>query len=340
MDPVRIGVLGCADIARRRMLPAMRDCADVELVAVASRHAATAAATAADFHCRPVTGYPALLEIPDVDAVYVPLPAALHAPWVSAALQAGKHVLAEKPLTTDLAATRRLAALAADGGLALMENVMFVHHSRHERVRALVADGAIGAPRTFQATFAVPRLPESDIRYDPALGGGALWDTGVYPVRAAVHFLGEGLRVEGAVLAGDAGGRVDTAGTALLSTPDGVTAQLAFGLDHSYRSCYEIWGSAGRIVVDRAFTPPAGHPARIVLERRTGTEEITLAPEDQVHRTLVAFALAVRTGAPLPPASLHQAALLEELRRSAADGKNPGRHPARTMLTQVDSSLT
>ncbi|MGW0792287.1 Gfo/Idh/MocA family protein [Streptomyces sp. NPDC002911] len=321
METVRIGVLGCAAIARRRMLPAIRACPGVDLVAVASRDGAKAKRTAAEFGCRAVTGYEPLLARTDIDAVYVPLPAALHAQWVGAALREGKHVLAEKPLTTDPEHTLALALLAGSSGLALMENVMFVHHPQHEAVRALVTDGAIGQPRAFRAAFTVPRLPDDDIRHDPALGGGALFDTGVYPVRAALHLLGGALEVAGAVLVrGGPGKAVDIAGTALLHTPEGVGAQLTFGLDHAYRSGYEICGSEGVLTVDRAFTPPAGAPPQIRLERGGGVEEIHLPPDDQVLRTVAAFAQAVRTGAAPEPAVLSQAALLHEIRRRAPLG--------------------
>ncbi|MFF3018291.1 Gfo/Idh/MocA family protein [Streptomyces sp. NPDC057939] len=318
MDPVRIGVIGCADIARRRMLPALRAASGIELVAVAARDAARARETADEAGCEAVTGYGALLARPDIDAVYVPLPAALHAEWVEAALRAGKHVLAEKPLTTDLAETRRLLDLAGSAALVLRENVMFVHHSQHAAVRSLVHGGAIGELRAFRAEFTIPRLPDTDIRYDAALGGGALWDTGVYPVRAALHFLGDRLEAEGAVLvAGVPSRSVDTAGTALLRTPEGVTAQLSFGLDHGYRSAYEITGSRGRLTVERAFTPPAAHPPTIRLERPTGVEEIGLAPDDQVLRSVAAFVTDIRVGARPEPVLLRQAELLDAIKRSA-----------------------
>ncbi|KUL31165.1 Gfo/Idh/MocA family protein [Streptomyces regalis] len=318
MDPVRIGVLGCADIAQRRMLPAMASDPKVELVAVASRDAAKARATADGFGCQAVHGYAELLAREDIDAVYVPLPAALHAQWVEAALNSGKHVLAEKPLTTEQAVTERLVGQAAAARLALVENVMFVHHPQHAAVRRLLADGAIGELRVLHAAFAIPRLPDDDIRHDPVLGGGALWDTGVYPVRAALYFLGEELRVEGASLARSAGRAVDTAGTALLSTPQGVAAQLSFGLDHGYRSVYELWGSEGRITVERAFTPAADHAPCIRVERGTGTEEIRLPPADQVAHAVRAFADFVRVGAAPDQASLHQAALLHAVRQHAS----------------------
>ncbi|MER5494704.1 Gfo/Idh/MocA family oxidoreductase [Streptomyces sp. NPDC002490] len=322
MRTVRIGVLGCADIARRRMLPAMAAEPGITVAAVASRDTDRARELAGRFGARPVTGYAELLGQDDVDAVYVPLPAALHARWTEAALRAGKHVLAEKPLTTSLAESRRLVALAQDSGLALMENVMFVHHSQHDVVRGLVSDGTIGEPRAFHAAFTVPRLPDDDIRYDHELGGGALWDTGVYPLRAALHVLGEDLEVLGATLVEGPGRSVDTAGAALLRTPEGVGVQLTFGLDHGYRSAYEIWGSRGRITVERAFTPPADHQPLIRVECPGGVEEISLHPEDQVAATLRAFAAAVHDGAVPDPVCLRQAELLHELRERALPGRS------------------
>ncbi|MCX4469514.1 Gfo/Idh/MocA family oxidoreductase [Micromonospora sp. NBC_01655] len=323
MEPLRIGVLGCADIARRRMLPAIARVPDTEVVAVASRDPERAARTAREFDCRPVTGYPELLARPDVDAVYVPLPAALHAEWVEAALRAGKHVLAEKPVTTDPDRTAALVELARSRELILMENVMFVHHAQHAVVARLLREGVIGELRAFEATFTIPALPDDDIRYRPELGGGALSDVGVYPVRAALHVLGPELAVVGAVLTTGAERLVDTSGAALLRTPDGVTASLLFGLEHAYRSRYELIGATGRIVLDRAFTPPADHHPVVRVERFDGVREIRLEPDDQVRNTVAAFASAVRAGAGSgDPAgvgdSLRLARLLHDVRERAA----------------------
>ncbi|MET7985080.1 Gfo/Idh/MocA family oxidoreductase [Streptomyces sp. NPDC005281] len=316
--PVRIGVLGCADIAVRRMLPAFTAAPGLELAAVASRDPAKAERVGRRFGCRPVQGYAELIGADDVQAVYVPLPAALHAHWVEAALDAGKHVLAEKPLTTDPESTERLLDLAAKRGVALMENVMFVHHPRHEAVRRLVAEGRIGELRSFRAEFAIPPLADDDIRYSAELGGGALADVGLYPLRAALHFLGHGLDVVGARLTRGAGRQVETAGAALLATPGGVTAQLTFGMEHAYASRYELWGSEGRITVDRAFTPPADLVPVIGLHRGGRAEEIRLEPADQVAATVAAFADAVREGSAPRADTLRQAVLLDDVRRSSA----------------------
>ncbi|MDT0453980.1 Gfo/Idh/MocA family protein [Streptomyces hesseae] len=315
--PLRIGVLGCADIARRRMLPAFAAHPGTEPVAVASRDRARAAALAEEYGCRAVHGYAELLADDAVDAVYVPLPPALHEEWTETALRAGKHVLAEKPLTLDPVRTAALAALARERGLALMENVMFVHHPQHTAVRELVAKGAIGEPRAFHAVFTLPRRQAGDIRLRPELGGGALWDAGVYPVRAALHLLGPELRVVGATVSRGPGDAVDTAGAALARTPGGVGVQLSFGLDHAYRNFYEIWGTEGTITVDRAFTPPAGHRPVLRLTGPAGSGTVDLAPADQVAATVGAFVAAVRAGASLDADALRQAQLLEEIRHLA-----------------------
>lgn len=316
--PVRIGVIGCADIAVRRMLPGFQAAQDTEIAAVASRSQEKAERVAARFGGRPVRGYAELLDLDEVDAVYVPLPAALHHRWVEAALRAGKHVLAEKPLTTDATRTGQLLDLARERGLALMENVMFVHHPRHEAVRRLVADGAIGELRALHAAFTIPALADTDIRYRPELGGGALADVGLYPLRAALHFLGPGLEVVGAQLTRGRGRQVETSGAVLLRTREGSTAQLTFGIEHAYLSRYELCGSAGRITVDRAFTPPADFVPVIGVHRGTDHEEIRQAPHDQVAATIAAFVAAVRAGAAPAEDTLRQARLLDDVRARAA----------------------
>ncbi|WP_121715868.1 Gfo/Idh/MocA family oxidoreductase [Streptomyces sp. E5N91] len=316
--PVGIGVIGCADIAVRRMLPAFATGPETEVVAVASRTLGKAERVAERFGCRAVQGYAALLELEKVQAVYIPLPAALHAEWVEAALRAGKHVLAEKPLTPDPLRTEQLLKLARDRGLALMENVMFVHHPRHEAVRRLVDEGAIGELRGLQSAFTIPAPADDDIRYAPELGGGALPDVGVYPLRAALHFLGPGLEVVGAHLASGPGRHVETSGAALLRTPAGVTAQVIFGMEHTYRSTYELWGSEGRLTVERAFTPSADFIPVINLHRGTSTEEIRLEPSDQVAATVDAFVAAVRAGSAPGEDVLRQAVLIDDVRRRSA----------------------
>lgn len=318
MAPVRVGVMGCASIARRRILPALMAAPQATVAAIASRDFGKALAFTQRFGGRPVHGYGALLDLDDVEAVYVPLPAALHAPWVEAALLAGKHVLAEKPLTTDAATTRELMALAAARGLVLRENVMFVHHHQHVEVERLLRAGAVGEVRSFHAAFAVPELPPGDIRYQPDMGGGALLDVGLYPVRGALRFLPGELKVAEAVLTTSAKHRVDIGGSAHLRSETGMLADLEFGLVHPYRSWYSLVGDDGRISVDQAFTPPADHQPVLRLERGERVAEIRLPSDDQVANSVASFAAAVRSGAGPDGDSLRQAMLLDEIRGNAS----------------------
>jgi len=320
---VRLGVLGAASIAWRRTLPAMSQVDGLRLVAVASRDPDRAARFTDRFGGEPVDSYDRLLARDDIDAVYAPLPTGLHHDLVSRALTAGKHVLAEKPLATTADEARDLAALARRRGLILRENFMFLYHGQHAAVRQLVDTGAIGELRAVTAVFGIPPLPDTDVRYDPALGGGALLDVGVYPIRLARTYLGPDVRVQGATLRYDRG--VDVAGSALLSGT--VPAQLTFGFTHDYRNAYELWGSTGRIVVERAFTPPPDFPPAVTLNGKP----VDLPPDDQFRNITADFVRAVEaarltgavggadvTGAPVDAdAAVAQAVVVDAVRAAA-----------------------
>jgi NDP-hexose-3-ketoreductase len=325
--PVRLGLLGCADIAWRRTLPAVASGAGLRLAAVASRHPATAERFTRRFGGVPLVGYQALLDRDEVEAVYIPLPPGLHAEWIGRALAAGKHVLAEKPLTTSGADSARALDQAAARGLVLMENVMFLHHPQHAAVERLLADGVIGDLRAFSGIFTIPRRPPGDIRHRPDLGGGARLDMAGYPVRAADRFLGPELAVAGAVLRHEMTG-VDVGGAALLRDAAGIPACVVFGMDDGYCARYELSGSRGRIVLDRAYTPAADHRPVVRIESGGQWRELPLAAADQFAALLAVFAGAVRGTADtdlltrLCAASLRHARLQDKILR-AANGSPP-----------------
>jgi NDP-hexose-3-ketoreductase len=310
---VRVGVLGCASIAWRRTLPAIAEAAGIAVTAVASRDPARARAFAERFGCVPVDGYQALLERPDIDAVYIPLPTGLHADWVRQSLAAGKHVLVEKPLTASYQEAEALVGQASSAGLWLMENFTFLHHAQHLAVQKIITDGRIGEPRVLTASFGFPPLPPDDVRYRPELGGGALLDVGVYPIRAAQLLLGADIEVVGAVRHEDPSTGVDIAGTALLSAGPGAAAQLSFGFTHSYRCRYELWGSRGHLCLDRAFTPGPDWRPVIRIESQDHAEELTLPADYQFRNTAESFAQSVLAQADFAPqaqAILSQARLV------------------------------
>ncbi|MFF6783330.1 Gfo/Idh/MocA family oxidoreductase [Streptomyces sp. NPDC012510] len=295
---VRVGVLGCADIAWRRVLPAIVAEPRMRLVAVAGRDPAKARRFTDRFGGEPVKGYERLLDRTDLDAVYIPLPTGLHAPWAVRALRSGLHVLVEKPLATSRAEAVDMLDTARAAGLTLMENLMFLHHRQHEEVRRLVMAGEIGEPRSFSGAFGIPPLPSGDVRHRADLGGGALLDVGVYPLRAARLLLGPDLDPVGAVSRVSPMLGVDVAGHVLLTTPGGVTAELSFGFEHAYRCSYALWGSTGRIVLDRAFTPPPTLRPVLRLEKQDHVQEFTLPADDQYAAVVRSFAAAVLDGVP------------------------------------------
>ncbi|MFE0329199.1 Gfo/Idh/MocA family protein [Streptomyces sp. NPDC003753] len=317
--PLRLGLMGCAEIAQRRALPSLARVPDFVLTAVASRDPGKAELFARRFGAEPLTGYEELLARKDLDAVYIPLPAALHVPWAGRALAAGLHVLVEKPAAATAEEAAALTRLARERGLVVMENFAFLHHSQQESVRALLAGGAIGEVRSMTAEFAFPPLPDTDIRYRPELGGGALLDAGVYPLRAARLFLGDELEVTGATLCEDADRGVDVAGAALLTGPTGVTAHVSFGFRHSYRCGYTLWGSAGRIGLDRAYSAPDDFAPKLTWERPGEVEVRRLTPDQQFTTLFQRFAAAIRREDVTGPARdlEQQARLVEQVATTA-----------------------
>ncbi len=320
MSTIALAVLGAAEIAERRMFPAVAATPGVRLAVIASRRPYRAVELAARFGAVAVSDYGAVLERDDVDAIYLPLPNALHEPWAERALRAGKHVFVEKPLATTAEAVERLQRLAVERSLVMRENMMFVHHRQHAAMKQLVEEGLIGVPLAYSAEFAVPPRAPGDIRLSPDLGGGALLDSGVYPIRGALLNAGPRLKLAGAVLRMDRRHGVDVGGAALLLSDGGMTIRLEWGHDRPYRCRHEFVGPVGTLAVDRVFTPPTGHVQTALLARSDGTQErIELGADDQFVASLAAFRDAIVTGAPDSSSemSLAQARLVDHIRETA-----------------------
>ncbi|MFF1410648.1 Gfo/Idh/MocA family protein [Streptomyces sp. NPDC058289] len=317
---LRIGVLGCADIAERRMLPSMLRQPLVEVTAVASRRIERARQFTERFGGAAVAGYEQLLERDDVDAVYVPLPPELHVEWTLRALAAGKHVLCEKPFATRLADAEKAVSFARESGLLLMENFMFLHHSQHAEVRRLVAEGLIGEVQLFGSEFGIPLRPDAGPEGLPRRAS-TLPEVAAYPIRAARLFLGDGLRVAGAQVRPDSPYGPQPSGSALLVAPSGVAAQLAYGVEHGYRSGYGLWGSEGRLRLERAFSTPDELTPVLRVERGGTVTEIPLEADRHFTNIAGVFARAVLCGEDFTPhteAILAHARLVDEVERAAS----------------------
>lgn len=265
MNKLKIGVLSCANIAKRSVVPAILAIPELELVAIASRTEQKAKEFASAFNCEAVVGYQQLLDRKDIDAIYMPLPTGLHEEWVLKALEAGKHILIEKSLAMSYASAQVMVQKAKEKGLLIMENFMFLYHGQHTFVKDLIAQNKIGELRCFRSSFGFPPLANDNFRYNKALGGGALLDAAAYTVRASQLFLGNDLTVAASNLNYE-NTEVDIFGGAYLKSKTGAFSEVAFGFDNFYQCNYELWGSKGKITAHRSFTPGADFKPTITLE--------------------------------------------------------------------------
>jgi predicted dehydrogenase len=249
--PVRWGILSTAAI-NRRLLPAFRESAALELVAVASRSQERADEYArTEGIPRAYGSYEALLDDPDVDAVYISLPNSLHVEWSILALDAGKHVLCEKPLDRRPPEVERAFEAADRVGRLLMEAFMYRHHPQTARAVELVRGGAIGELRVVRSSFGFTAQGAENVRLNADLDGGALMDVGCYCVSITRLLAGEAESVAGRAVIGPSG--VDLRFAGVLALPGAVLAHFDCGLDVPAFSVVEVVGSAGTLRLPRPF---------------------------------------------------------------------------------------
>ena len=287
---IRLGIIGCAEIAFRRFMPAALAVEGLKVVAVAEEYApAKLESFKNEYGLETMTSFQELIDREDIDALYIPQPPALHFKWAKAALEAGKHVLVEKPSTTSLEDSKALVDLAASKGLALHENYMFIYHSQIAQIKDLVARGKIGDVRLIKASFGFPMRAANDFRYNKALGGGALLDAGGYTLKLATSFLGDTVRVSTAQMNYLEGFEVDMYGSASLVNDSGLVCQVSYGMDNAYRCSLEIWGSTARLTTNRIFTAPENYEPVVFIENNDGRQEIKLSKDSHFSHSIEAF---------------------------------------------------
>jgi predicted dehydrogenase len=309
---LRIGILGTARIAVRALLRPARELPTVTVAAVAARDSSRAESFALQ-HGIPTAhdSYDDLLADPDIDAVYVPLPNALHAPWTLRAIEAGKHVLCEKPFASNAAEAAEVAEAAAGSGLVAMEAMHYRYHPLIQRMAELARSGMIGPVRHVQCwiSWAVP--DPADIRYDYALGGGALMDGGCYALDC-LRLLGGAASVTGALAdpLPRPGHLVDRAMAARLEFADGATGwfESAFTHEGEFRADVHVTGEHGHLWLRNFVLAHEGH----LVATRNGAVVADEGPADpdEGHAVAVgdttfawqlrAFAAAAGDGGPFP----------------------------------------
>jgi len=291
MNKIKIGVLAPAEIAFRRFLPALRSSDKFKYngLAIASadewstvvddqvyasrleRRKAKADKFCTSFGGKTFYSFEDLLMSDEINAIYIPLPPGLHYRWAKLALECGKHVLLEKPFTTNLTNTKELIQLAKKSNLALHENYAFCFHKQVKKIQQILDSGEIGELRQIRVAFGFPYRGAEDFRYSKVLGGGALLDCAGYPVKLASFLLGKTAKIVAASLKSAKGHDVDVFGSATLMNDDHITCQIAFGMDNLYKCELEVWGSEGCIFAPRIFTPPVDMKPTIVIKKQVET---------------------------------------------------------------------
>jgi predicted dehydrogenase len=301
MDKLRWGVLSTAKIGLNKVIPAMQRAEHAAIVAIASRDAGRARAAAARLGIPTAHGsYEELLADPQVDAVYNPLPNHLHVPWSIAALEAGKHVLCEKPIGLSADEGQKLVdASKRHPKLKVMEAFMYRHHPQWRKAKELVRDGSIGRLVTIQSFFSYYNDDALNIRNQVEIGGGVLADIGCYCISLARFiFDAEPRRVLG-IVEFDPKFKTDRLASGILEFAGG-TSTFTCGTQLAPYQRVNILGTEGRIEIDIPFNAPPERPCTMRHERLGRREEIALPVCDQYTIQGELFSLAVLEDRPVP----------------------------------------
>ena len=276
---LRLGILSPADIALKKVIPGMRKARRCQVVAIASRDAERARRAADQMQIPTAHGsYEALLDDPQVDAVYIPLPNHLHAEWTIAAAQAGKHVLCEKPLALSAADAERMVAACRAAGVRLMEAFMYRLHPSWMAAVEVLRSGRIGPLVAVQTWFSYFNDDPTNIRNIAAVGGGALFDIGSYAVNLSrMLFAGEPLEVSASIVRDPELG-VDVLTSGILTFPDGIASFTCSTRTETDQRVH-IYGPRGRISIGIPFNIPPNRPTQVFV---TAGGDPPVAPDTEV----------------------------------------------------------
>ncbi len=281
---LRWGLLSTAHI-NRAIIPPLRTSPRNTLAAVASRTVENAQAYAKEHKIPHAHGsYEALLDDPEIDVIYVSLPNHLHAEWAIRALQAGKHVLCEKPLAISVAQVDAIAAAASKAGKIIAEAFMYRHHPQTIKVKEMVSSGLIGQVLLIRGAFSYNLTRQNNVRLDPAMGGGSLWDVGCYPLSYARYlleaepeevFAWENINING----------IDDVLVAQARFPAGASGKVYAQFDSSFclahRSFMEIVGTTGALYIPAPYKPGKGE--NLYLHRSDGSSETIRIPGSELY---------------------------------------------------------
>jgi len=287
MPKIGIGIMGCGNIAKKYAISAIKRNEDLELIAITNKNYDHTIENSEKFDCLAVKSNEELLNLKEIDSIYIALPPSLHYRYIKASLLSKKHTICEKPIVFSLEEAKELVQIAQDQKKVLFENFMFKYHSQHDFIKNKIKK--IGEIRSFRSSFGFPPLDKTSFRYDDNLGGGSLLDAGTYTIKAAEMYLGNNLTIDSSSLIYDSAYNVDIFGSISLHNQDGITGHLSFGFDNYYQCSYELWGSKGKIIAKRAFTPPPTFQPEMILEIDNQEFKYKMAEDDQFFKIFADF---------------------------------------------------
>ena len=309
MKNIRIGIICPSDIAFRRFLPSLTGEKDFTYVGgavadksewngdvadeVIAKEIKKAEKFAETYGGNVYTGYKALIKSNDIDAIYLPLPPALHYKWAKLALEEGKHVFVEKPSTVSYETSKLLTALAKEKKLALHENYMFQYHSQITEIKKMIENGEIGKVHSYHAKFGFPMRAQNDFRYNKALGGGALLDAGGYVIKLATKLLGENLTMLASTMKEYNDMNVDMYGSYMFKNEKEEVFVGEYGMDCEYQCSLSVWGSKGILSTDRIFTAPDNLKPIVQVLHDGVTNKIELQADSHFKKSIRKFYEAV-----------------------------------------------
>jgi predicted dehydrogenase len=291
--PIRFGILGAAKIAPNALTIPARQVPEVEVAAIAARDPARAREFAkANGIARVLASYEDLVADPEIDVIYNPLPNSLHCEWSIRALRAGKHVFCEKPIASNADEAARMAQVAGQTGMLLVEAFHYRYHPLADRVRELIRGGAIGKLQHAEGHFSVP-IPPANIRFDWNLAGGATMDLGCYPLHMIRYFSGMTPRVI-AAKAQVGPPNIDIAMEADLELAPGVTARMTCSMaaDAQLGASFLARGDRGELKVTNPVGPHWGH--QLTITTTAGTTNETVPGDTTYTHQLRALVAALR----------------------------------------------
>lgn len=299
MNTVRWGVLSTANIAQGQLIPAIKRARNAEVQAIASRsNKVHEVAERLDIP-KAYESYEELLNDPDIDVIYIPLPNHLHKEWIIKAARAGKHVLSEKPVTLTADEAREVVQVCKENNVLFMEAFMYQFHSQHARVREILASGEIGEVKLMKAAFSFYMNPadrDHNIRMDVGKGGGSIYDVGCYCIHSIRNILQEEPREIQVQAEMDEVRKIDLTSIVHMKMQSGIPTVFDCSFDMSFRNEYEIIGTKGRIQVPRAYRPDNNGGEGLIIIEKDNEQRVEKLIADQYALEVEYFSECVLQG--------------------------------------------